>query len=214
MKVSYKKSSPSSVVSASSTEDFDDFYPRDLVLQKEQPLNANSVPRKRASPRRLSDVRSKPAPVRAFVEHHYHDHARDPLANAPELVGPRSDSAMSRSFPEKLHSLLDAMDEEGQEHIASWQPHGRCFVVHDKAEFVRMIMPRFFLQTKLTSFQRQLNLYGTSSSLCDWTRRQASLTFPIAHRIHSSDGRRGSRRVCFCFRMNQTFAELKLAVFV
>jgi hypothetical protein len=78
-----------------------------------------------------------------------------------EMVGHRPESVMSRSFPEKLHQLLEAMEEEGLEHIVSWQPHGRCFAIHQKAEFVKDIMSRFFMQTKLTSFQRQLNLYGT-----------------------------------------------------
>ena len=153
MKSHSKKSSRSSIVSNSSTDSFDidDLHKHESI--------ANGV-RKRTSLRR-SGARPKPPPVRAFVEHHYHDHARDPLAKATELVGPRTDSVMSRSFPEKLHQLLDAVHEEGLEHIASWQPHGRCFVIHQKTEFVEDIMPRFFMQTKLTSFQRQLNLYGT-----------------------------------------------------
>lgn len=129
--------------------------------------NANSVPRKRTSLRRCSEASrassKAPPPARAFVEHHYHDHSRDPLVKSVELVGSRSggDSVMTRSFPEKLQLLLDTMAQESLEHIVSWQPHGRCFVIHDKNEFVNSIMPRFFMQTKLTSFQRQLNLYGT-----------------------------------------------------
>jgi hypothetical protein len=44
-------------------------------------------------------------------------------------------------------------------HIAR-QPHGRCFVVHKPKEFAAEVMPLFFRQSKITSFQRQLNLYG------------------------------------------------------
>ena len=40
------------------------------------------------------------------------------------------------------------------------QPHGRCFVIHKPREFVDQVMPEYFRQSKLTSFQRQLNLYG------------------------------------------------------
>ena len=156
MKGHYKKSSRSSIVSTSSTEE-DSFEHDDLHHHESI---ANSV-RKRTSLRRCGAARPKPTPVRAFVEHHYHDHARDPIAKTTELVGARTENVMSRSFPEKLHQLLDAVHEEGLEHIASWQPHGRCFVIHQKTEFVEDIMPRFFMQTKLTSFQRQLNLYGT-----------------------------------------------------
>jgi len=157
MKLHNRKSS-NSIVSTSSAE-MDTTKGAMQGLQKKE-SNANSL-RKRTSPR-YSEVKPKPTTVRAFVEHHYHDHAQDPLAKPLELTGPRSEGVMSRSFPEKLHQLLEAMDEEGTEHVVSWQPHGRCFVIHDKTEFVDTVMPRFFMQTKLTSFQRQLNLYGTS----------------------------------------------------
>jgi HSF-type DNA-binding len=41
-----------------------------------------------------------------------------------------------------------------------WQPHGRCFMVHDMKEFVSSMLPLWFRQSKFASFQRQLNLYG------------------------------------------------------
>lgn len=40
------------------------------------------------------------------------------------------------------------------------QSHGRCFAIHRPKEFVEHVMPTYFNQTKLTSFQRQLNIYG------------------------------------------------------
>ena len=55
--------------------------------------------------------------------------------------------------------MLDGVKAEGLDHIVSWQPHGRCFVVHKPKEFVDLL-PRFFKLSKLASFQRQLNLYG------------------------------------------------------
>lgn len=157
MKVSHKKNS-SEQEPTSSKRSALVREKRDLSAKQD---NANGPRGKRTSPRR-SEARTKVAAPRAYVEHHYHDHARDPIAQPVSIVGPRSDSVMTRSFPEKLHHLLASMDEEGLEHIIAWQPHGRCFVIHEKKTFVEDIMPRFFMQTKLTSFQRQLNLYGTS----------------------------------------------------
>lgn len=52
----------------------------------------------------------------------------------------------------------NSSDSDGQ--IVSWLPHGRAFIVKKPKEFTSKIMPKYFNQTKLTSFQRQLNLYG------------------------------------------------------
>ncbi len=40
------------------------------------------------------------------------------------------------------------------------QPHGRCFLIHKPQEFVDTVLPIYFDQTRITSFQRQLNMYG------------------------------------------------------
>ena len=65
------------------------------------------------------------------------------------------------TFPTRLHALLDNVAGDGfGQHLISWQPHGRCFTVQDVAKFERFVMPVVFKQTKWSSFQRQLNLYG------------------------------------------------------
>jgi hypothetical protein len=100
-----------------------------------------------------------------LITHEYQDFAyeRDPMdddddTNQPKRRGPRG--GVAHPFPEKLHIMLDTVEGEGLDHIVSWYPHGRSFAVHKPKEFVAEIMPRYFKQTKLTSFQRQLNLYG------------------------------------------------------
>ena len=72
----------------------------------------------------------------------------------------RSRESKTIPFPLKLHEMLDRIERDGLSHVVSWQPHGRCFVVHDQDKFVEVIMPTYFKQTKFASFQRQLNLYG------------------------------------------------------
>lgn len=105
--------------------------------------------------------------VKQFVvKHDYHDHSHDESNvltgeyEVPKRKGPRG--GVTVPFPVKLHLMLSRVEEEGFGHIVSWQPHGRCFLVHKPKEFVDEIMPTFFRQSKLTSFQRQLNLYGFS----------------------------------------------------
>lgn len=91
------------------------------------------------------------------VQHNYHDHSHDARNQYIEERPARG--GVTTPFPFKLHEMLEAVAEEGLEHIVSWQPHGRCFLVHDPKAFVDLL-PRFFKLSKLASFQRQLNLYG------------------------------------------------------
>lgn len=115
-----------------------------------------------------------------YVDHAYHDHSYErhsektsdsfsedhdvdeddeaSHSSSGKRKGPRG--GVTVPFPEKLHKMLSNIEKDGYSHIISWQPHGRCFVVHKPKEFVAKIMPLYFKQTKLTSFQRQLNLYG------------------------------------------------------
>lgn len=89
---------------------------------------------------------------RTFVEHSYHDHYHDPWEILPEdslsemqlkrqTRGPRG--GVTVAFPEKLHDMLNRMDEEGTNNIISWQPHGRCFLIHKKKDFVNQVMTRY-----------------------------------------------------------------------
>ena len=99
------------------------------------------------------------------VQHVYHDHIFDPDLPLPSSdassegrkprKGPRG--GVTTPFPLKLHNLLES---DQWSDIISWQPHGRCFVLHKPKDFLDEVMPHHFRQTKLTSFQRQLNLYG------------------------------------------------------
>jgi len=83
----------------------------------------------------------------------------DAVAKQQDSEPPRSERAGS-NFPIKLFDLLTSLEAQGLDHIVSWAPHGRCFVVRNQEEFVSSILPVWFRQTKFTSFQRQLNIYG------------------------------------------------------
>lgn len=64
------------------------------------------------------------------------------------------------NFPARLHYMLQELEKDGLEHIISWRPHGRAFIVSDQEAFAKEILPLWFRQSKYSSFQRQLNLYG------------------------------------------------------
>lgn len=94
--------------------------------------------------------------IRHFVQHQYHDHAHDLEEVECTILEP----TLLVSFPVKLHRMLSEVEAQGLTDIVSWFPHGRAFSIHKRKTFVERIMPKYFSQTKLSSFQRQLNLYG------------------------------------------------------
>jgi hypothetical protein len=65
------------------------------------------------------------------------------LAPAPTI------SRNGLNFPAILHMMLKFVEEDhhdGLSAIVSWQPHGRCFVVHRVPEFVRRFLNRYGLK--------------------------------------------------------------------
>lgn len=64
------------------------------------------------------------------------------------------------TFPYKLYRMLEDAEKQNQEDIVSFTKEGRAFLIHKADDFMAKIMPHFFTTTRMTSFQRQLNLYG------------------------------------------------------
>lgn len=63
-------------------------------------------------------------------------------------------------FPEKLHRLLMETEKAGMESVISFTDNGKAFEIHKPDRFFKEIVPNYFKQSRLSSFKRQLNLYG------------------------------------------------------
>lgn len=133
------------------------------AYQQVRTIHNPQVPKSKPKRKRKPQKPGKTAKQndRHFVVHNYHDHANDIDDGDVDCEEPcKRRGGVSVSFPLKLHQVLEQVEVDGHSHVVSWQPHGRCFVIHKPKEFTDHIMPHYFRQTKLTSFQRQLNLYG------------------------------------------------------
>jgi len=132
------------------------------ALRAEGQFHQQQQPEQSSAARSKSDNGDSSSPpskkhAHIIVQHNYHDHANDPSSMYSEEHPVRG--GVTTPFPLKLHEMLDRVVKDSLESIVSWQPHGRCFVVHKPQEFVELL-PDHFKLSKLASFQRQLNLYG------------------------------------------------------
>jgi HSF-type DNA-binding len=81
--------------------------------------------------------------------------------NSANKSGTTSDNfGTIEPFPERLHRLLRETARRGMDDIISFNSDGKSFQIHKPDRFFKEIMPNYFRQNRLSSFKRQLNLYG------------------------------------------------------
>ena len=56
--------------------------------------------------------------------------------------------------------MVSEADGEGNGEIVSFASHGCCFIVQNVQAFVEKLLKKYFSSARMSSFQRQLNLYG------------------------------------------------------
>jgi len=82
----------------------------------------------------------------------------------PSESGPALAMAASPdlSFPWRLSTMLTDSEKfpGGFQHLVSWIDHGTAFKVHNRSEFTKTILPKYFRMTKYSSFTRQLHAYS------------------------------------------------------
>jgi hypothetical protein len=94
------------------------------------------------------DIEEESEQCEEKVVHDYHDYAyevekvdantTDQRYTEEHTLPNRSEE---RNFPVKLHYMLTELEIDGMDGIVSWQPHGRCFLVHKQEQFVEEVLP-------------------------------------------------------------------------
>jgi len=134
------------------------------ILQYIQTDSHNTMPIPPSCKHILDSGLTAKGEPRQFVKHSYKDRAREedgPLSKKDEIILAQYDEdCVGGIFPLKLLIILKILEREGMDHIFSWLPHGRAFGIHKLGLFEEVVMKRFFKQNQISSFRRQLNLYG------------------------------------------------------
>ena len=76
-----------------------------------------------------------------------------------EVAIPSADSS-AETFPFKLHRMMTDVYKEGLTDVVSFLEDDSAFFIHKPKTFVESILPKYFTSSRLSSFQRQLNLYS------------------------------------------------------
>lgn len=90
--------------------------------------------------------------VRSYIDH------INEKPSVAELQTP-TNQKYHESFPIKLHKILGSeLTKSGL--IISWLPHGRAFMIHDKARFELEILGPLLEMEPMKTFSKQLNIFG------------------------------------------------------
>jgi len=84
------------------------------------------------------------------------------LQDLPKDLGPGMDRRhlCKQTFPEKLYNMVVEMEQEGQQNVVSFVDDGKAFLIHHPRLFESDVMPLYFSSSRMSSVQRQLNIYG------------------------------------------------------
>ena len=90
----------------------------------------------------------------SVVDRNYRDYSR---VTVRELLGPDYTGVRKDRFPSKIYAILSTPEYAN---IVCWRPHGRAWVVLDKAQFTAVVMPRYFDAKIYGSFCRLVTGWG------------------------------------------------------
>lgn len=72
----------------------------------------------------------------------------------------RSVVEIGASVPAFLGKLWKLVNDSDTNHLISWSPGGKTFVIKNQADFAKELLPLYYKHNNMASFIRQLNMYG------------------------------------------------------
>ncbi|ELU42456.1 HSF-type DNA-binding domain-containing protein [Rhizoctonia solani AG-1 IA] len=104
---------------------------------------------------RQSSSSSPTDDVPPSIRRHSADRVSKPTPNLSEVIVPTEEE--STAFISKLYHILSR--PEYSKYLA-WNESGDAFLLMNATEFAQQVLPRFFRHSNISSFVRQLRLYG------------------------------------------------------
>ncbi|XP_051991411.1 heat shock factor protein 1-like isoform X2 [Xyrauchen texanus] len=75
-------------------------------------------------------------------------------------VGPGGVIVTGNNVPAFLTKLWTLVEDPDTDPLICWSPNGNSFHVFDQGKFSKEVLPKYFKHNNMTSFVRQLNMYG------------------------------------------------------
>ncbi|KAM6426929.1 heat shock factor protein 3-like isoform 1-T1 [Liasis olivaceus] len=112
------------------------------------------------TPSHAASARRRPSrrPPDAFPAAQRHRGSGMKKAVALVAAGPGSPGASS--VPGFLAKLWALVEDPGSDDVISWSRNGQNFCILDEQRFAKELLPKYFKHNNLSSFIRQLNIYG------------------------------------------------------
>jgi len=110
---------------------------------------------------------------------------------AIEKIDPKGEASI---FIIQLLRLLDDAEKQNFEDVVGWQPDGCSLKVRNIREFENKLLPVYYCQTKIRSFQRQVRTAPCASHVDDMLFKSSQSLLPSSLRLMGLSVLKGDQR--------------------
>ncbi|KAI5954664.1 CTA8 [Candida jiufengensis] len=89
-----------------------------------------------------------------------HQHQQPQIGPVPPPSKRKKDSTASKTRPAFVMKIWSMVNDKSNDEYIRWNEDGKTFQVFKREDFVHKILPAYFKHQNMSSFVRQLNMYG------------------------------------------------------